>query len=88
MHVLFSSVFYGTIFIPLVDDTRVKLLPYKNEEGSDYINGNYMMVMFPLLYCLLCLSQNIFCASLVVQSELPFHSKAALISPDIVTNEN
>lgn len=28
----------------LVDKTRVKLLPFEDEPGSDYINANYALV--------------------------------------------
>ena len=32
------------IFLPAGDHSRVKLLPADEEEGSDYINANYMPV--------------------------------------------
>jgi len=42
-----------TLFNVAVDHSRVKLLPADEEEGSDYINANYMPVSIytVLLYC-------------------------------------
>ena len=33
-----------------VESTRLKLWPYPNTEGSDYINANFVDVSFKLLY--------------------------------------
>ena len=44
------------IFLPAGDHSRVKLLPADEEEGSDYINANYMPVsiVYSMCYKELC----------------------------------
>ena len=43
-------------FLPAGDHSRVKLLPADEEEGSDYINANYMPVsiVYSMCYKELC----------------------------------
>ena len=49
-----------SLILNLVESTRLKLWPYPDVEGSDYINANFVDVRFLQLYVFQCFVFSLF----------------------------